>query len=146
MTGSYLRQGELIGYILDEQAPTIRMVVTQDNIGLFRERTPEVSVRLVNDPYREYPASIIRLAPEATNTLPSPALATTGGGKIRVNSANEQEMQTLQKIFLVDLDFSAPKNLPIGMRAYVRLNHGGESVLTQLYRRLRQVFLRQFNV
>jgi len=146
LTGSYLRQGELIGYILDEQPPTIRMVVTQDNIGLLRQGIPEINVRLVSDPYRDYPARIIRLAPEATNTLPSPALATTGGGKIRVNTENEQDMQTLQKIFLVDLDFSPPKNLPIGMRAYVRINHGGESIMTQLYRRVRQVFLRQFNV
>ncbi|OQW79274.1 MAG: hypothetical protein BVN35_02780 [Proteobacteria bacterium ST_bin11] len=146
LTDSYLRQGELIGYIMDQQPPTIRMVVTQDDIGLLREHIAEVSVRLVSDPYRDYPASIIRLAPEATNTLPSPALATTGGGNIRVNSENEQDMQTLQKIFLVDLDFSPPSNLPIGVRAYVRINHGGESIMTQVYRRVRQVFLRQFNV
>ena len=146
LTGSYLRQGELIGYIMDQQPPTIRMVVTQDDIGLLREHIAEVSVRLVSDPYRDYPASIIRLAPEATNTLPSPALATTGGGKIRINSEDQQDMQTLQKIFLVDLGFSPPSNLPIGMRAYVRINHGGESIMTQVYRRVRQVFLRQFNV
>ncbi|WP_445372866.1 biotin/lipoyl-binding protein [Methylomonas sp. HW2-6] len=146
LPGSFLKHGEPIGYILDSQAPTIRMAVPQDDIGLIRQRVPQISVRLASEPFREYPATIIRLAPEATNTLPSPALATTSGGRIRVNSQDEQAMQTLQKIFLVDLDFSAPTNLPIGTRAYVRINHGGEAIAAQLYRRIRQVFLRQFSV
>lgn len=146
LAGSFLKHGEPVGYIMDSAPPTIRMAVTQDDIGLMREHAPRLSVRLASDPFREYPASIIRLAPEATNTLPSPALATTGGGKIRVNSQNEQEMQTLQKIFMVDLDFSPQESLPIGTRAYVRIDHGGEAIVAQLYRRIRQVFLRQFNV
>ncbi len=105
LPGSYLKHGEPIGYIIDAQPPTVRMAVTQDDIGLIRERVPQISVRLASDPFREYAANILRLAPEATNSLPSPALATTGGGKIRVNSQDQQEMQTLQKVFLVDLDF-----------------------------------------
>lgn len=146
LPGRYLKHGELIGYILDEQPPTIRMAVTQDHIGQFRDRIVDIHIRLVNQPFQEYPAQIIRLAPEATNTLPSPALATTGGGTIRVNTDRPDEMQTLQKIFLVDLKFDPPPHLPIGTRAYVRINHGGEPLLTQLYRRVRQTFLRQFNV
>lgn len=146
LPGRFLKHGELIGYILDEQPPTIRMAVTQDHIGQLRDRVIDIRIRLANQPFQEYPAQIIRLAPEATNTLPSPALATTGGGTIRVNSDKPDEMQTLQKIFLVDLKFDPPPDLPIGTRAYVRINHGGEPLLTQLYRRVRQTFLRQFNV
>lgn len=146
LPGRFLKHGELIGYILDDQPPTIRMAITQDNIGQFRDHIVDIKIRLANDPHREYPADIIRLAPEATNTLPSPALATSGGGRIRVNTEKADEMQTLQKIFLVDLKFAPPPNLPIGTRAYVRINHGGEPILTQLFRRVRQVFLRQFNV
>lgn len=146
LPGRFVKHGELIGYILNDQPPTIRMAVTQDNIGQFRDKIVDIKVRLANDPHREYPARIIRLAPEATDTLPSPALATTGGGNIRVNSENPEDMRTLQKVFLVDLKFTPPPNLPIGTRAYVRINHGGEAVLTQIYRRVRQVFLRQFNV
>ena len=47
----------------------------------------------------------------------------------------------------VDLepDFEG-REIPLGTRAYVRVNHGNEALASQWYRRLRQVFLRQFNV
>jgi putative peptide zinc metalloprotease protein len=147
LPGRYLHQGEQIGYILDDNPPTIRMVVTQDNIGQLRERIVDVRVRLSSAPNEQYEATIIRQAPEATNKLPSPALATIGGGKILVDPSKEEELVTLQKVFLVDLKFN-PKdnNIPLGTRAFVRVNHGGEPLSKQWYRRIRQAFLRQFNV
>jgi putative peptide zinc metalloprotease protein len=50
-------------------------------------------------------------------------------------------------VFLVDLepDFQG-REIPFGTRAYVRVSHGSEALASQWYRRLRQVFLRQFNV
>jgi putative peptide zinc metalloprotease protein len=147
LPGRYIHHGDLIGYLLDDKPPEIRMAVTQDNIGQFRERIVDIKVRLANAPDQEYDASVIRQTPEATNKLPSPALATTGGGKIAVDPSNKKELLALQKVFLVDLKFN-PKdiNIPIGTRAFVRINHGGEALSTQWYRRIRQVFLRQFNV
>lgn len=147
LPGRYIHHGELIGYVLDGHPPTIRMAVTQDNIGQLRERIVDVKIRLSNIPDQEYEATVIRQAPEATNKLPSPALATTGGGKIPVDPSNQKELLTLQKIFLVDLKFNPKnKNIPIGTRAFIRINHASESLSTQWYRRIRQVFLRQFNV
>lgn len=147
LPGRYIHHGELLGYIIDDKAPSIRMAVSQDNIGQLRNRIVDVKVRLANTPNREYAAIVIRQAPEATNKLPSSALATTGGGKIVIDPNNKKEVLALQKFFLVDLQFNPEnKNIPIGTRAYVRVNHGGEALSTQWYRRIRQVFLRQFNV
>jgi putative peptide zinc metalloprotease protein len=147
LPGRFVRHGELIGYILDEKPPVIRMVVTQDNIGRLRECIADIKVRLANAPGQEYDATILRQAPEATNKLPSPALATTGGGKITVDPNSEKGLVEFQKVFLVDLKFNPiDKNIPIGTRVFVRINHGGEALSVQWYRRIRQVFLRQFNV
>jgi putative peptide zinc metalloprotease protein len=147
LPGRYLHHGEQIGYILDNSPPTIRMVVTQDNIGQLREHIVDIKVRLSSNPNEQYEATIIRQAPEATNKLPSPALATIGGGKILVDPNKEEELITLKKVFLVDLKFN-PKdnNIPLGTRVFVRINHGGEPLSKQWYRRVRQAFLRQFNV
>ncbi len=143
----YLHHGELIGYILDDNPPTIRMVVNQENIGQLRERIVDIKVRLINKPNEEFEATIIRQAPEATNKLPSSALATTGGGKIQVEPDNKKELTTLQKVFWADLKFTPKeKNIPLGTRAFIRINHGGEPLSKQWYRRIRQAFLRQFNV
>jgi putative peptide zinc metalloprotease protein len=147
LPGRYIHHGELIGYILDDNPPTIRMVVTQDDIGLVRKGIIDIKVRLSNEPNHQYDAIVIRQAPEASNKLPSPALATIGGGKIQVDPNNKEELITLQKTFWVDLKFTPnDKNIPIGTRVFVRINHGGEAVSTQWYRRIRQAFLRHFNV
>ncbi len=147
LPGRYLRHGEPVGFILDENPPSIRVAILQDNMGQVRGQVKDIKVRLVNDPAQEYDAELIRQAPEATNKLPSPALATTGGGKIPVDPKNTKDAISLQKVFLVDLKFKPKeKNIPIGARAFVRINHGGEPLSRQLYRRIRQTFLRQFNV
>ena len=147
LPGRFLRKGDLLGYILDDEAPTVRMAVSQDHIGQLRQRVVDVKIRFASKPGREFPAVIFRQAPEATNQLPSAALATTGGGKFIVTPGNGDKMVTTEKVFLVDLkpDFQG-QEIPLGTRAWVRIDHGSEALASQWYRRLRQVFLRQFNV
>jgi putative peptide zinc metalloprotease protein len=147
LPGRFIHHGELIGYLINDQPPTIRTVVTQDNIGQVRERIVDVKVRLANRPHYEYAAIVLRQAPEATNKLPSAALTPNGGGKIPVDPNQQKDLVALQKVFLMDLQFTpSMNNIPIGTRAYVRINHGGESLSVQWYRRIRQAFLRQLNV
>jgi putative peptide zinc metalloprotease protein len=147
LPGRFLRKGDLLGYILDDEKPTVRMAVSQDHIGQLRQGVVDVKVRFASNPGMEFPAQILRQAPEATNQLPSAALATTGGGKFIVTPGNENQLVTTEKVFLVDLkpDFQGHE-IPLGTRAYVRIDHGSEALASQWYRRLRQVFLRQFNV
>lgn len=146
LPGRYITHGEVIGYILDDNPPTIRVAVSQDHIGQLRNRIVDIKVRLSNRPEEELTATLIRLKPEATNKLFSPALSPLGGGHIQIDPGKPKEMETLQKIFWVDLKVD-PKNIdmPIGARAYIRFNHGGEPIVMQWYRRVRQAFLRQFH-
>jgi putative peptide zinc metalloprotease protein len=146
LPGRYVQKGDLLGYILDDEKPTVRMVVSQQNIGLLQQRVVDIKVRFATDPGTEFDASILRQAPEATNRLPSLALATTGGGPFVVTAADGGH-STLEKVFMVDLepDFRG-RQVPLGTRAWVRVDHGSEALATQWYRRLRQVFLRQLNV
>jgi len=147
LPGRFIRQGELLGYILGNEPPTIRMAVSQNNIGQLRQRIDGISIRLASDPRRVYEAEIIRQAPEATNQLPSTALATIGGGKFILNPDSKDQLTSLQKVFLVDLSFAqTPQNIFLGTRVYVRIDHGGEPLARQWFRRIRQTFLSQFNV
>ena len=147
LPGRFIRQGELLGYILGNEPPTIRMAVSQNNIGQLRQRIDGISIRLASDPRRVYEAEIIRQAPEATNQLPSTALATIGGGKFILNPDSKDQLTSLQKVFLVDLRFAqTPENILLGTRVYVRIDHGGEPLARQWFRRIRQTFLSQFNV
>ena len=147
LAGRFVRRGDLLGYILDDEKPTVRMAVSQDHIGQLRQNVVDIKVRLASDSGRDFSAEILRQSPEATNQLPSAALATSGGGKFVVMPDSANELTTREKIFLVDLrpDFDGAQ-VPLGTRAYVRVNHGGEALASQWYRRLRQVFLSQFSV
>ena len=147
LPGRFLRKGDLLGYIIHDETPTIRMAVSQDHIGQLRQMVDDIKVRFANLPGRDFNARILRQSPEATNRLPSAALATQGGGPFMVTEGARNQLETLEKVFLVDLepDFENVE-VPIGTRAYVRLHHGSEALASQWYRRLRQVFLRQLNV
>ncbi|MCP4090139.1 MAG: HlyD family secretion protein [Gammaproteobacteria bacterium] len=147
LPGRYVNKGELLGYILDEQPPSIRVAVKQDNIGQLREKILNINIRLANDLHTDYTAKIIRQAPEATNYLPSEALSTKGGGKFIIDPTRNDPLFSLEKTFQVDLKFEPKRNdAPLGTRVYVRFDHGGEPLATQWIRKIRQVFLRQFNV
>lgn len=147
LTGRFIRRGDVIGYVIDDVLPTVRVVVAQSDIAQLAKEIKAIEIRLVNHPDQIYPAKIIRWAPEASNQLPSAALATINGGKIVINPDEEEDLETLEKFFQVDLEFTPETQMvEIGQRVYVRFDHGGEPIGRQWYRSLRQVFLRQFNV
>jgi len=147
LPGSYIRQGDIIGYVIDDSLPTIRVVVSQTDIGQIQKQVNNVQIRLVNQPEDIYPAIIKRQTPEASNKLPSAALSTTNGGKIQIDSNDSEQLTTQEKVFHIDLEYTPKTNKPeIGQRVYVRFEHAAEPLAQQWYRSLRQVFLRQFNV
>ena len=147
LPGRFLRKGDLLGYILNNEIPTVRMAVSQDHIGQLRRQVVDIKIRFASKPNQEFSARILRQSPEATNQLPSAELATTGGGKFVLLPDQSSQLITREKVFLIDLqpDFNG-EQVPLGTRAYVRVSHGSEALASQWYRRLRQVFLSRFNV
>ena len=147
LPGRFLRKGDLLGYILDDEQPTVRMAVSQNDIGRLRQKVVGVTIRFADQPKNEFDASILRQSPEATNRLPDAALSTIGGGPFMAGSNPNTDVDSAQKVFLVDLqpDYAGLEIAP-GTRAYVRVHHGSETLASQWFRSLRQVFLRQFNV
>ena len=146
--GQLIRKGDLIGYIIDDnELPIIRMAVHQDHIGQLREQIADIEVRFISHLKDAYPADIIRQSPEAVNRLPSPALTVNGGGQFIPDATASNPLTIKEKVFLIDLQLTGDDvEVPLGTRAYIRVNHGGESIAIQLYRRIRQTFLRQLSV
>ncbi len=143
LPGRFIHHGEQLGFIIDGVPSIVRVAVKQDDIGQLRQGVKAIKIRFANHLKQEFSARIVRQAPEATHHLPSMALSSTGGGKIMIDPESKDQQLTLEKIFLVDLKFDpATLNIPIGTRAYVRINHGSEPIARQWFRRIRQVFLR----
>jgi putative peptide zinc metalloprotease protein len=147
LPGQFLKQGDLIGYVLNDSLPIVRTVVAQGDMGKLQAGTEHVQIRLANHIGHVIPAKIVRVTPEATSRLPSAALATSAGGRMVLDPEQAEDLVTLENFFLVDVEFTpVDPNIFIGARTYVRFDHGGQPLAKQWYRSLRQLFLRQFNV
>ncbi len=146
LVGRYVRQGDLLGYVLSDSVPGVRVVVPQGDVDLVRNRTQSVSLRYVGQPGASVPATITRAIPAAQFDLPSTALATQGGGSVVLDTSSGQP-RALEGVFVFDL---APARgagpLLLGSRVYVRFDHGAEPLGYRLLRTIRQVFLSTFNV
>ncbi|MCZ6616760.1 MAG: hypothetical protein O7E57_01405, partial [Gammaproteobacteria bacterium] len=144
----FLQKGQLIGYVINPDDPVnVRVVVKQDDIGLVREGTRTVHVIPAEWGGESFVATIKREIPGGTNQLPSAALGLAGGGMVPVDPRDNSGRITLERIF--ELEVVMPDTFQtqyLGRRVYVRLDHGDSPLGMQLFRALRQLFLRQFNV
>lgn len=146
LRGRFIRQGELLGYIMGSAAPTVVVAVEQADIALVREGSRAVELRLASGLARPLAATIVREVPAASDILPSPVLGTMGGGRIPVDPADPRGVQAAVKIFQIEMRLPV-RHAPIriGERVYARIDHGWETLAQQGYRRMRQLFLGRFN-
>ncbi|KPK38146.1 MAG: hypothetical protein AMJ69_09200 [Gammaproteobacteria bacterium SG8_47] len=146
LRGQFLRQGDLVGYVVPDGHLSARAVLPQQDIGLF-ERLRGVEVRLHGSAEHVLAAELERLTPAADMRLPSAALGTQGGGSVVTDPSDLAGLKTLQPLFHIDV--SLPDETPaayLGRRVYVRFDHGNEAIAWRLARSLRQLFLRQLDV
>ncbi len=146
MRGRYVAQGDLIGFVVDPKALIVRCVVTQDDIGRLHGGTDQVQVRLAENLSQVLEATIVRQTPSADRTLPSAALAASGGGMLATRSDGAGN-QALEEVF--HLDLALPPNTPVsglGARAYVRFQHNSIPLAQQWVQRARQLLLSRLAV
>ncbi|MEO0465133.1 MAG: site-2 protease family protein [Pseudomonadota bacterium] len=147
LPGRHITRGALIGYISEFRDPVIRVVVSEGDADFVRQRTNDIDIRFISSPAQSYDAQIIREVPALEASLPSLALATQGGGRIVLDPNDSSRLRTLQNLLHLDLHLEASHGFEtIGERAFVRFSHDPTSLAERVYRRVRQVFLRQFNI
>ncbi len=144
----FIRQGQLLGYVIQSSDPvTLRVAVSQDEIGLVRERVHGVSVMPAAWGASSFPAIIRREVPGGTTQLPTAALGLAGGGRFAIDPRDSTGRATLERVFELEIDLPEQVETDfLGRRMYVRFDHGYKAVGLQMYMALRQLFLRQFGV
>lgn len=147
LDGRFLHKGDLVAYVVDYPLTTVRVVVRQDDIGLVRNRTRSVEVKLADRLDKTYPASIQREVPAASVDLPSAALGYAGGGAVPVDPSDSKGSRAFESVFQFDLSIPDAADVKdIGQRVYVRFDHGKEPLVRHWYRVIRQLLLRRFTV
>ena len=145
MPGRFVKEGDLVGYVLPDAADRIRVAVTQEDVALVRDRLTGVALKVAGYLEQRYESSMIRAVPSAVGTLPSPALGQAGGGRILVDPTDEKGLTATEPFFVFDISLPAAlRDMPFGTRVLVRFDHGYETLARQIARRVRQLFLRWF--
>jgi putative peptide zinc metalloprotease protein len=147
LPGRFLPKGQLVAYVVEPKALMARVAVRQDDIALVRERTRGVEVMLADWGAAPVAARVSREVPSASQQLPTAALGSAGGGPFAVDPRDGKGLTTLARVFQLELALPAEvHSWYLGARVFVRFDLGFEPVGFQVYRALRQLFLRQFDV
>jgi len=147
LEGRFLRRGDVIGHVVDPASIVVRVAVSQDKADLVRARTLGVEMRSADAPENRFEARVAREVPAIGYELASLALTTEGGGQFSLDPVANGAAVALQPVMQFDLEpVAAPPSLVLGMRVHVRFDHGAEPLVQRGWRRLRQLFLRRFNV
>ncbi|MBU1664681.1 MAG: PqqD family peptide modification chaperone [Gammaproteobacteria bacterium] len=147
MPGRFLKQGEVVGYVVGSYVPVVRVVVGQEDVDQVRLATREVVVKLPQNLAATWPAHLLREVPAAGHELPSPALGQRGGGDIVLDPKDEEGTTTLQSVFEFELSLeqAAPARY-LGSRVHVRFEHPATPLGVRAWRAVRRLFLSQFHV
>jgi putative peptide zinc metalloprotease protein len=140
LPGHYLRRGDLLGHLLTDQPPTVRVAVREADAVPLRQHLQHVSVRL-SSAQGDAPASgtLVRDAIGATRQLPSAALSDAHGGDIQTDPRDEHQLSTLRPVVLMDVRLDhATRAERLGERAWVRFDQGWSPPLAQFWRWARE--------
>ena len=147
LPGRYYRKGELLGYVIGDTPPLVRVVVPQDAVDPVRVATDRILVRLAARPGLVLEGRMVRQVPAGEAYLPSRALAAEGGGQIATDPRETSGPKALERMFQFDVALQgAPPMEVFGERAYVRFEHKREPLAARWYRDVRRLFLSRFGV
>lgn len=148
LVGRFLRQGDVVGYVLPEGERSIRMVVRQNSVSLVRNSLQSISVRLAHRPAEIFSGRITGETPSGSRELPTAVLALDGGGGFATVPGSEAGLRTVDRVFQFDIALTpSPDPLPpFGMRAYIRLDFEPMPLGLQAVRAVRISFLSLFDV
>jgi putative peptide zinc metalloprotease protein len=148
MPGRHLRQGDVLGYVLGDAPPVVRVVLDQGTVDVVASSTLDVQVRRASVTGQVLPGRVLRQVPAGRDEVPSQALTPSGGGSIAVDPRDPKGLRTLDRVFQLDVGVDAlgGQVLRYGERVQVRFTHEPAPLATQLWPVLRRLFLRHFDV
>ena len=146
LPGRHLARGEVLGWLVGDVRPVVRVVVPQSDVDPVRLATRGAQVLLAQDLAQTWAARLIREVPRAGRELPSAALGSQGGGPIALDPRDDKGLTALQSVFEFELELPAEAATRyIGSRVHVRFEHPPEALAPRLWRGLRRLFLSRFD-
>ncbi len=147
LPGRFLRQGDLVGHVLDDAAPSVRVVLPESDVDRVVRSTRSIEVRLASRPGERIAGEPLRDVPKATRELPSALLGSREGGDIAVDARDQAGRTATRPVF--QLEVALPERASgryLGRRAYVKFEHYREPVGIVWFRQIRQIFVTKLGI
>jgi putative peptide zinc metalloprotease protein len=143
--GTFVKQGAVLAYVLNTNMIKVRAAIPEPAAALLRDNLTGIQVRTADHQDQVLTANMSTDTPAVTRTLPSAALGDHGGGIYATDPADQNGLTAIEPLVLIDLNLPTTALERVGARANVRFDHAKEPIASQVYRHLRQLFLRYFN-
>ena len=145
LPGRFVSRGSLVGHVMTDKGIKVLGMIPESDIDLVRDHVTAVRVLKASGLRAELQPSSWQLFPSASKELVSQVLAEGGGGSVIVNPS-ESPPKTLQRYFMVDLQFETLPSTRVEERILVKFEHPPEPLVYRSYRLVRRTFLKYFNV
>jgi putative peptide zinc metalloprotease protein len=146
LPGRFVRQGDVLGYVVERRQPTVRVALDQEQISLVRESIVGVEVRLGSTHAPTRVGHIVREVPAATHRLPSAVLGAQGGGSWPIDPEDPSGLRTREPVFWVDVKLDHLASPRVGDRVFVRFEHEKRPLASQAGLALHSLFLRRLDL
>lgn len=148
LPGQHVARGRLVGRVLTDAPPTVRVAVPEAEAGDLRKLAGVVRVRLASSRGVERVASLARDSGGAVAQLPSAALSVRHGGPVLTDPQDPQDLTPTQPVVVLDVVLAQmPEGggARMGERAWVRFEAGSVPLALSLADAVRRQVLQRFN-
>ena len=147
LPGHYLRRGSLVGQVVGDEPPTVRVAMPESEAGELRHAVRDVSVRLAASSAQVHDAQWRGDGSGAVRQLPSAALSQRHGGPVPTDPQDKNDLTAIQPVVLLDVQLAAKPSATVrlGERAWVRFDAGFSPLAWQLAQGLQRARRRHFN-
>jgi len=147
--GSWQHRGDQLGQLYDATAFRFTAVVPQDEAAnLFVDQIQLAEVRLVGSESENYLVTDLQIIPYESQRLPSAALSWLAGGDVMTSDSDSSGLTSTEPFFLIygKFDESAASQMLHGQSGRLRLTMDSQPLLSQLYRALRQLLQKRYQI
>lgn len=153
LPGRYIERGTLLAHVLTPDAGIVKLAIAQDDAARLPRYPTAVQVLAADNTSTPLAGRWLGAATGAHALLPSAALGSRSGGRLRTDPADATGRRPAQPVVLGDVQLQGvlPTTLGprvgqrVGQRVLVRFEHGQAPLLTQAARSGQQLLLRHFN-
>lgn len=149
LVGELTARGRLVGQIIQPADFEFVAVIAQDDSArLFAHPDAPAEIRLPGQAGLPVTVSRVQLVPGRQNVLPTPALGWNAGGPIKVQSNDSGSFVTTEPYFMGIAQVLNRQGVSLlhGQIGYIRFTTGTEPLLSQGWRRFRQLLQQRYQI